>query len=126
MILEKTLSGLHGRQLQGHTLTFDLNREMDALMARGQTEADGLASKTLVKQGPMRITLVTVRQGGTLHPHHVEAPSSIQMLRGTMRFMSDGGEVLIAADDLLTLAPSVVHEGTALSDCALLLTIVKL
>jgi quercetin dioxygenase-like cupin family protein len=126
MTIEKALSGLHGRQLQGHTLTFDLNREMDALLARAHIEADGLASKTLVKQGPMRITLVTVRQGAALHAHHVEAPSSIQVLRGTMRFMSDSGEVLIAADDLLTLAPAVVHEGTALSDCALLLTIVKL
>ena len=125
MSIEKTRSGLHGRQLQGHMLTFALDSETDALQATARSASDGLASKTLVRQGPLRITLLTLRQGAALRPHHVDGPSSIHVLRGKLRIATDHGDVFVAAEGLATLAAGVIHEATALSDCALLLTIVK-
>ncbi len=73
----------------------------------------------------MRITLLTLRQGAALRPHHVEGPSSIQVLRGKLRITTDHGDVFIATEGLVTLAAGVIHEATALSDSAMLLTIIK-
>jgi quercetin dioxygenase-like cupin family protein len=125
MTIEKTLSGLRGRKLQGQLLTFALDSEDDALLASARAAADGLASKTLVKQGPMRITLVTLRKGAALQAHQVEGPSSIQLLRGKLRIATDEGDVDIAVKSLVTLAAGVIHTATALQDCAMLLTIIK-
>jgi quercetin dioxygenase-like cupin family protein len=117
--------GVRGRHLQGLLLTFALDSEADALQASARSASDGLASKTLIRQGPLRITLLTLRQGATLNSHQVEAPSSIQVLRGKLRITTDHGDVVIADDGMVTLAAGVIHSATALSDCAVLLTIVK-
>ena len=125
MTIEKTLSGLRGRKLQGQLLTFALDTEDDALLTSARAAADGLASKTLVKQGPLRITLVTLRRGAALSAHQVEEPCSIQVLRGQLRITTESGDVDIEAKHLVTLAAGVIHTATALQDCAMLLTIIK-
>ena len=125
MLATNNRAGLRGRQLQGQLLTFALDSEADALQASARSASDGLASKTLIRQGPLRITLLTLRQGATLNSHQVEAPSSIQVLRGKLRITTDHGDVVIAEDGMVTLAAGVIHSATALSDCAVLLTIVK-
>lgn len=125
MLATNNRAGLRGRQLQGQLLTFALDGEADALQASARSAADGLASKTLVRQGPMRITLLTLRRGAVLHSHQVEGPSSIQVLRGKLRITTDKSDVVIASDGLVTLAAAVIHNATALSDCAMLLTIIK-
>jgi quercetin dioxygenase-like cupin family protein len=125
MLATNNRAGLRGRQLQGQLLTFALDSEADALRASARSASDGLASKTLIRQGPLRITLLTLRQGATLNSHTVEAPSSIQVLRGKLRITTDHGDVVISDDGMVTLAAGVIHSATALSDCAVLLTIVK-
>src|SRR5438270_13482120 len=79
MLAEKPLLGLRGRKLQGESLMFALEAEDDELQASARAAENGLASKTLVKQGPMRITLVTLRKGAALQAHQVEEPRRIQM-----------------------------------------------
>ena len=125
MLATNTRAGLRGRKLQGELLTFALDSEADTLHASARAAADGLASKTLVRQGPMRITLVTLRKGAALRSHRVAGPSSIQVLRGKLRITTDTSDVVMAADSLVTLAEGALHAATALQDCSLLLTIIK-
>ena len=118
-------AGLRGRQLQGPLLTLRLESETDALAVSARYAPDGLASKTLASQGPMRISLLTLRRGAVLHAHQVEGASSLQVVRGLLRLSTAKNDVVIAADGLVILAARVIQEVTALSDCAMLLTIFK-
>jgi hypothetical protein len=59
------------RQLAGSVLTFSLGIEDDALRERAATASDGRAAKTLVEQGPLRITLVALTSGTVLQPHEI-------------------------------------------------------
>jgi quercetin dioxygenase-like cupin family protein len=69
------------RRLSGDVLAFDLEAEMrtarEALMS-GQ----GRIARTLVKEGPLRLTLVGLGPGGTIRPHQADAPITILVLEG--------------------------------------------
>ena len=123
MTIEKQRTGLHGRKLHGKLLTFGLGAEDEILRARAGEAADGLASKTLVKQGPLRITLVVLRKGSALKSHQVAGPISMQLLRGTMNLTTNAGDLRVERGSLVTLEANEVHAATALTDCAILLTI---
>ncbi len=123
MTTQKQHVGLHGRKLQSKLLTFRLDAQDDELRARAKDADDGLASRTLVKQGSLRITQVALREGAALKPHHVSGPLSIQVLRGTLRLTTGEGDLDLVAGSLTSLAPGVVHAARALSACDLLLTI---
>src|SRR5512138_788369 len=111
------------RQLAGAVLTFSLGVEDDALRERAATASDGRAAKTLVEQGPLRITLVALTPGTALQPHQVAGPVSIQTIRGTLRITTDAGDVDLPAGDLITFGAGVAHTVQALDDCAMLLTV---
>lgn len=111
------------RQLAGAVLTFSLGIEDDALRERAATASDGRAAKTLVEQGPLRITLVALTPGTALQPHQVAGPVSIQTIRGTLRITTEAGNVDLPAGDLVTFGPGVVHTVQALDNCAMLITV---
>ena len=123
MTNEKQRVGLRGRKLHGKLLTFRLDAQDSELRARAKDAAEGLASRTLVKQGSLRITQVALRKGAALESHHVAGSLSIQVLRGTLRLTTDEGDMDLAAGSLATLAAGVVHAARGLNNCALLLTI---
>jgi quercetin dioxygenase-like cupin family protein len=123
MTNEKQRVGLHGRKLHSKLLTFRLDAQDDELHARAKDAAEGRASRTLVKQGSLRITQVALRKGAALESHHVAGALSIQVLRGTVRLTTDEGDTDLAAGSLATLAAGVVHAARGLNNCALLLTI---
>jgi quercetin dioxygenase-like cupin family protein len=123
MTNDKQRVGLHGRKLQGKLLTFLLDAQDNELRARAKDATAGLASRTLVKQGALRITQVALRKGAALESHHVAGPLSIQVLRGTLRLTTDEGDTDLAADSLASLAAGVVHAARGLSNCSLLLRI---
>ena len=120
---ERTPTVFQRRQLAGDVLVFSLGVEDDALRERATTASDGRAAKTLVEQGPLRITLVALTPGTALQPHHVAGPVSIQTIRGTLRITTDAGEDDLPAGDLVTLGAGVSHSVLALDDCAMLITV---
>ena len=58
------------RRLAGKRLTFMLGAEDDTLREFAEDSKTGRAAKTLVKDGPLRITLVALKKGTVLPPHH--------------------------------------------------------
>jgi quercetin dioxygenase-like cupin family protein len=93
-----------------------LRAEDDTLREFAEDSKTGRAAKTLVKEGPLRITMVALRKGTVLPPHQVDGPISIQIIRGCLRLTTQSGRNLIA------LGPGVVHGAKAHDDCAILLT----
>jgi len=103
-------------------LTFMLGAEDDTLREFAEGSKTGRADKTLVKEGPLRITLVALKKGTALPSHHVEGPISIQTIRGCLRLTTEKGDMDVPAGSLVALGPGVIHAAKAHEDCAILLT----
>jgi quercetin dioxygenase-like cupin family protein len=110
------------RRLSGKMLTFLLGTEDETLREFAGDSKTGRAGKTLVKEGPLRITLVALKQGTVLPSHQVAGPVSIQTIRGCLRITTDRGDVDVPAGTLIALGPGVAHTAKAHDDCAILIT----
>ncbi len=113
---------LRVRRLAGRRLTFILGAEDDTLREFAETSKTGRAGKTLVKEGPLRITLVALKKGTVLPSHHVEGPISVQTIRGCLTLTTERGDVDVPAGTLIALGSGVVHTAKARDNCAILLT----
>lgn len=88
-------------------------------------ERHGRNARTLVKEGPLRVTLVMVRAGGTIAAHHVAGPITAQVLRGDIQFRVSGREHRLVAGDLLAVPGGAEHEVTSDAGGTFLLTVVE-
>jgi quercetin dioxygenase-like cupin family protein len=91
------------RPLSGDLLRFHLSDERGRAGDPAALEQHGRSSRTLVKQGPLRVTLVVVRPGGAIAPHHADGPITVQVLDGAIRFRAGESEHALAAGDLLVV-----------------------
>ena len=65
---------LRSRRLSGKLLTFSFGEEDETLRQFAAVSTTGRAAKTMIKQGPLRITLVALRKGTVLPRHRVAGP----------------------------------------------------
>ena len=112
-------------QLSGDMLAFALPVEEAALRERAATTKAGRAAKTLVKEGPLRLTLVALRKGVVLQPHQVDGAISVQVLRGKAKVSAMGEGVSVGAGGVVTVPPRQTHAATAVTDCTLLITVAE-
>ncbi|MEO7363245.1 MAG: cupin domain-containing protein [Gemmatimonadaceae bacterium] len=116
------MSSMH-RTVEGdvllHHLTHDEWMIDPELLARS-----GRTARTLVKEGPLRLTMMALAPGGELPEHSTDDPVSIHVLHGTAIFRALGNEYAMSAGDILTLAPGVRHAASSARGCSFLLTVV--
>ena len=113
---------LKTHKLKGKVLQFQLREELDALLQRAKESASGRTAKTLVKEGPLRMTLVAMRKGARMNKHHVDGQSTVQALRGRVRLESDTGTADLGPGEVAVFNRGVEHDAIARSDCAFLIT----
>lgn len=108
--------------VNGSALLFSLASEVAAL--RGELAAGGArAARTLVKEGPLRVTLVGINPGGELRMHRADGPISVHVLEGAIAFQAGGEEWTLAAGALLSLPARVDHAVRAPEGGIFLLTV---
>lgn len=108
--------------LQGKMLQFQLREEQDALLEKARSASTGRTAKTLVKEGPLRMTLIAMRKGARMRKHHVEGQTSVHVLRGRMLVASEAGPADLGAGGVVVFDDSVEHDVIAQSDCVFLVT----
>ena len=118
---QSTYSRTH--ELQGDVLAFVLGPEIEAIRAHARAASDGRAAKTLIKDGPLRVTVVGLRAGIELQEHSVSGPVLVQGLSGVARVTVGSGEVDLGPGALVALDEGVPHTVQAVEDCVLLLTL---
>ena len=118
---ESTYSRTH--ELQGDVLAFVLGPEIEAVRAHARAASSGRAAKTLVKEGPLRVTLVGLRTGALLEEHQVAGPVLVQGLSGVARVTASSSEVELGPGTLVVLNQGVGHTVQAVEDCAFLITL---
>lgn len=104
-----------------HHLTQD-ERTLDAtLLAR-----HGRTGRTIVKEGPLRLTIAGVAAGGHIPAHSTRARVTIHVLDGAVTFSAQGREYPLQTGDVLIIAPGVEHEARSAVGATFLLTAVYL
>jgi quercetin dioxygenase-like cupin family protein len=110
------------RPLAGDVLVFKLAEEQRTIgqPVAGERES---ASRTLVKNGPLRVTLVTLAAGGTIKEHKADGPITIQPIHGTLHFSTPDNTYQLTTGDLLALGPAIPHAVASAEGATFLLTI---
>src|SRR5688572_17605044 len=67
----------------------------------------GRSARTLVKEGPLRLTLMELAPKGHLPTHSSDSPMSILVLKGHVTFTVGEHEYHLAAGDVMVLASAV-------------------
>jgi quercetin dioxygenase-like cupin family protein len=113
------------RQLAGEKLTFDLSGQAAELREDESYTRSGRAGRTLVKAGPLRLTLTVLAGGVEVGTHHAESPMTIHVLEGELRYRVGDEEFGLGRGQVLFFGPGHAQDIRALEDTALLLTIAQ-
>ncbi len=111
------------RALTGDNLTFDLAGQIADLRRDESYARSGRVGRTLVKAGPLRLTLVIIAEGVGIGTHHAASPMTLQPLEGGLRYRVGDDDFEIGRGELLFFGPGHAQDIRALEDTALLLTI---
>ncbi len=110
------------RILDGEVLVHHLTQAEQmldpALLAR-----HGRTGRTLIKEGPLRLTLMGIAAGGVLPTHSADAHVTVHLLEGEVTFAARGSEYPLRTGDVLVIAPGVEHSARSTTGCAFLLTL---
>lgn len=96
------------RELSSDVLAFELNDEM-RIVREELVGAHERIARTLVKEGPLRLTLVGVNPGGALRPHEAAGPIAVQVLEGEIELEAAGATRTLAPGSLVVLDGGVRH-----------------
>lgn len=113
------------RTLEGDVLVHHLKRD-EQMIDQDLLARHGRSARTLVKEGPLRLTVIALAAGGSIPAHSAEGPVTIHLLEGDTVFDVAGEEYPLAAGDVLVLASGVQHSARSSAGCVLLLTVVHL
>ncbi len=110
------------RPLAGPNLTFHLADQIAELRADDSYSRSGRTGRTLVKAGPLRLTLTCLAAGVEVGTHHAELPMTLQLVEGRLRYRVEGEVFEIGQGEVLFFGPGNAQDIRALDDTALLLT----
>jgi len=110
------------RTISGEVLVQHLRSDV-MLIDQALLAAHGRSARTLVKDGPLRLTIMALAAGGTLPPHRTEHPVSIQVVQGDVTFVALDQEYTLTAGDVLIFAAGVEHAARSTGGAALLITV---
>lgn len=111
------------RPLSGEALPFRLADEQKQISDQA-TREHGHAARTLVKNGPLRLTLITVAPGGEIKEHDAPGPITVHALSGSMRFITAQRTYELSAGELLALDAGIRHSVASEEGATFLLTVV--
>ncbi len=113
------------RPLSGTALLFQLGKEITRVKETAPAAAHERSSRTLVKEGALRVTLIALRAGGHIAPHHADGPITVHVLEGDIALRAAGTDHRMAPGDLLVVDKGIEHEVRSQGGGTFLLTVVQ-
>jgi quercetin dioxygenase-like cupin family protein len=111
-------------QLQGTAIRLNLSEQAADLLAEARPASQRRAARTLIKEGPLRLTLLALVEGGSIDEHRAGGPVSIEVVNdGAVTIEAAGERYELQGQDALVLDAGVTHSLRASRDTVLLLTI---
>lgn len=112
------------RTIEGEVLVRRLTRD-EWMIDPVLLAEHGRSGRTLVKDGPLRLTVIAVAPGGVLPAHSTDGgPITIHVLDGAILVEALGRDYPLGTGDLVALAPGVEHSVRSASGGVFLLTVV--
>jgi quercetin dioxygenase-like cupin family protein len=109
--------------LSGQGLTYSLDDERRELENElGRTTA-GRTAKTLAKAETLRVTLVHVREGTTIHPSAAAGAASVQVLHGRLSVEVDDTPLDLGPGALAIFSNNLQEPLRAVEDSTFLVTV---
>jgi len=115
------MSSMH-RTIEGEVLVNHLTQD-DWLIDQDLLIRHGRTARTLVKEGPLRLTMMAIAPGGNLPAHTTTGPVTIHVLEGELLFRALDRDYPLKMDDVLVLAAGVEHSATTAIGGKFLLTV---
>jgi quercetin dioxygenase-like cupin family protein len=109
------------RHVSGPVLSFDLTAELRVV--HEQLATTTRTARTLVKNGPLRATLMGLAAGGALASHSADGPITVHVLEGAVEFETEGRTWVLPAGSLFALDAGIVHTVRAPEGGVFLLTV---
>jgi quercetin dioxygenase-like cupin family protein len=109
-------------RISGAALSFSLDEEMRVLR-QDLAKAPSRIGRTLVKDGPLRVTLVGIHPDGAMHEHRAAGPVTIHVLDGAIDVIADGKAWPLGVGGLLALDAGVTHSVASPQGGVFLLTV---
>jgi quercetin dioxygenase-like cupin family protein len=113
------------RKIEGDVLVRHLKRD-EQMIDQDLLARHGRSARTLMKDGPLRLTLIALAAGGGMPSHRAEGPVSIHLLEGDVVLDVEEREYALEPGEVLVLASGVQHGVRSSGGCVLLLTVVHL
>lgn len=110
------------RTIDGEVLVHHLTQD-ERMIDRSLLAQRGRSARTLVKEGPLRLTLIALASGGDLPPHRTADPITVHLLEGEVVFQALGKEYVLHTGDVLSIAPGVEHSARSEGGGVFLLTV---
>jgi quercetin dioxygenase-like cupin family protein len=95
--------------LPGGVLVVQLDEERRLAHDSASLERSGRSARTLIKNGPLRITLVVLAPGGEIAEHTAPGPIAVQPLEGRLEFTVEGRIYDLTPGQILSAAGGVPH-----------------
>lgn len=111
-----------GRALAGPSLRFDVLEEVERLR-RTTPRGHGHGAFALARYPDLRLVLIALWSGATIHEHKTEGRVSVQCIDGRVRMHVAGAELELSPGQLITIDRNVPHDIVAVGDSSVLLTI---
>jgi len=118
------MSSMH-RILDGDVLVHHLTQD-ERMLDLELLARHGRTARTLVKEGPLRLTIMGIAAGGVLPTHRTDAHVTIHLLEGEVTFTACDREYTLNVGDVLIFAPNVEHEARSATGGVFLLTVLYL
>lgn len=110
------------RKVSGDVLLYHLADD-EQLIDQALLAKHGRSSRTLVKEGPLRLTVVALGAGGELAAHHAPGVVTIHVLEGEISLAVAGTDHEMKPKDLLVMEPGVEHSARSAGGGVFLLTV---
>lgn len=109
-------------RITGAELAFQLDREMQ-IVRDELTKAPARIGRTIVKDGPLRVTIVGLHPGHELREHTSAGPITIQVLEGSIVVTVAGKPCPLEQHGLMALDGGVPHAVRSDTGALFLLTV---
>jgi quercetin dioxygenase-like cupin family protein len=107
------------RTIEGDVLVNHLRRD-EQMIDKDLLARHGRSSRTLVKDGPLRLTLIAFAAGRGMPSHHTDGPVTIHLLEGDVVIEVALKEYALVPGEVLVLAANVQYAVRSTSGCVLL------
>jgi len=116
---------LKGRTLKTPMLNFSIDKEIAQLKKETAWINGDRNAVTLQKNSNLRVVLISLRKGATLHEQKVEGPITLFVLSGRMNFIAREEKIIVGNNEFIVLEKATPHDVEALGDTTFILTIIQ-